>query len=151
MNGWEWGSCPVEVYTKVKSSLVENFAHGWKNDMAANVATLFWRGLLRRSIFLGNLKASDKKVGLQRTLTWIKYYPSICCFQHFKVIFEGLGLVFKHFNMLQCIVSCSVLMTCLILIRAWLCFQRTQQMCLTIAKSKPRKKKIPSISILFYN
>ena len=38
----------------------------------------------------------------------------MCCFQHFKVIIEGLGLVFKHFYMLQCIVSCSVLMTCLI-------------------------------------
>jgi hypothetical protein len=38
----------------------------------------------------------------------------MCYFQHFKVIFEGLGLVFKHFHMLQCIVSCSVLMTCLI-------------------------------------
>jgi hypothetical protein len=104
----------VEVYTKVKSPPVENFAHGWKNDMAANVATLFWRGVLRRSSFLGNLKASDKKLGHQRTLTWIKYYPSMCCFQHFKVIFEGLGLVFKHFHMLQRIVSCSVLMTCLI-------------------------------------
>jgi hypothetical protein len=82
--------------------------------MAANVATLFWRGVLRRSSFLGNLKALDKKLGLQRTLTWIKYYPSMCCFQHFKVIFEGLGLVYKHFHMLQCIVSCSILMTCLI-------------------------------------
>jgi hypothetical protein len=31
----------VEVYTKVKSPPVGNFAYGWKNDMAANVATLF--------------------------------------------------------------------------------------------------------------
>jgi hypothetical protein len=92
---------------------VENFAHGWKNDMAANVATLFWRGVLQKSSFLGNLKASDKKLGLRRTLTWIKYSPSMCHFQHFKVIFEGFGLVFKHFYMLQCIVSCSILMTCL--------------------------------------
>jgi hypothetical protein len=38
----------------------------------------------------------------------------MCCFQHFKVTFEGLGLVFKHFYMLQCMVSCIVLMTCLI-------------------------------------
>jgi hypothetical protein len=113
MIGQKWDSCPVEVYTTVKNPPVENFAHGWKNDMAANVATLFWRGVLQRSSFLGNLKASDKKLGLWGTLTWIKYYPSMCCSQHFKVIIEGLGLVFKHFYMLQCIVSCSVLMTCL--------------------------------------
>jgi hypothetical protein len=114
MIGQEWDSCLVEVYTTVKNPLVENFAYEWKNDMAANVATLSWKGVLWRSSFLGNLKASDKKLGLQRILTWIKYYPSMCCFQHFKVSFEGLGLVFKHFYMLQCIVSCSVLMTCLI-------------------------------------
>jgi hypothetical protein len=104
MIGPKWDSYPVEVYITVKNPLVENFAHGWKNDMAANVATLFWRGVLWRSSFLGNLKASDKKLGHRRTLTWIKYYPSMCCFQHFKVIFEGLGLVFKHFHMLQRIV-----------------------------------------------
>jgi hypothetical protein len=33
----------------------------------------------------------------------------MCSFQHFKVIFEGLELVFKHFYMLQRIVSCSVI------------------------------------------
>jgi hypothetical protein len=46
MIGQERDSCPVEVYTMVKNPPVENFAHGWKNDMAANVATLFWRGVL---------------------------------------------------------------------------------------------------------
>ena len=35
-----------------------------KNDMDANVATLFRRGVLRRSNFLGDLKASDKKLDL---------------------------------------------------------------------------------------
>ena len=104
----------MEIYTTVKNPLVKNFVHGWKNDMAANVATLFWRGVLWKLSFLGNLKASYKKLGLWRTRTWIKYYPSMCCFQHFKVIFEGLGLVFKHFCMLQRKVSCSILMTCLI-------------------------------------
>jgi hypothetical protein len=42
--------------------------------MVGNVATLFPRGVLRRSSFLGNLKASDKKLGLQRTPTSIKYF-----------------------------------------------------------------------------
>jgi hypothetical protein len=98
MIGQKWDSCPVEVYTMVKNPPVENFAHGWRSDMAANVATLFWRGVLRRSSFLGNLKASDKKLGLRRTLTWIKYYPSMWCFQHFKVIIEGLGLVSRIFT-----------------------------------------------------
>ena len=114
MIGQEWDSSLVEVYTTVKNPLVENFAYGWKNDMATNVATFFWKGVLWRSSFMGNIKALVKKLGLQRILAWIKYYPSMCCFQHFKVIFEGLGLVFKRFYMLQCIVSCSVLMTCLI-------------------------------------
>jgi hypothetical protein len=46
-------------------------------------------------------------------------------FQYFKVIFEDLGLVFKHFYMLQHIVSCSILMTCLTLTRGWLYFPKT--------------------------
>jgi hypothetical protein len=121
MIGQELESCPVEVYTTIKNLPVENFAHGWNNDMVAKMATFFWRRVVWRSSFLGNLKTLDKKLGLQRTLTWIKYYPSMCCFQHFKVIFEGWGLVFKHFYMLQCIVSFSLLMTCLILTRGWLC------------------------------
>jgi hypothetical protein len=100
MIGQEW-DCPVQVYSTVKNSPMENFAHRWKNDMATNMATLFWRGILQKSSFLGNLKALNKKLGLWRTLSWIKYYPSMCCFQHFKVIFKGLGLVFKHFHMFQ--------------------------------------------------
>jgi hypothetical protein len=119
MIGQEWDSFLVYIYTTVNSPPVENFAHGWKNDMSTNVVILFWRGVLRRSSFLGNLKALDKKLGLWRILTWIKYYPSMYCFQHFKIIFEGLGLVFKHFYMLQCIVSCSVLITYLIFTRGF--------------------------------
>ena len=40
-----------------------------KNGMAISVATYFWRGVFRRSSFLGNLKALDKKLGLRRTST----------------------------------------------------------------------------------
>jgi hypothetical protein len=154
MIGQEWDSCLMEVYAMVKSPLVENFAHGWKNDMVANVLTIFWNGVLWRSFFLGNLKALDKKLGLQRTLTWIKYYPSMCCFQYFKVIFEGLGLVFKHFYMLQCIVSCSILMTCLILTKGWLYFPKSSSNLPSKCKEHNwEKKTFPSLSnhrILFY-
>jgi hypothetical protein len=113
MIGQKWDSCPVEVYTTVKNPSVENFAHGWKKWHGYQCGNTFLKRGSPEVKFLGNLKASDKKLGLRRTLTWIKYYPSMCCFQHFKVIIGGLGLVFKHFYMLQCIVSCSVLMTCL--------------------------------------
>ena len=66
MIGWEWSSCLVEVYTTVKSQLVENFTHRWKNEMAANMAILIWRGIqiFQRSSFLENLKASNKKLNL---------------------------------------------------------------------------------------
>ena len=53
---------------------MENFVHEWKNDMLANMATLFWRGVLWGSGFLGNLKALDKKLDLQRTPTQIEYF-----------------------------------------------------------------------------
>jgi hypothetical protein len=109
--------------------------------MTANVVTLFWRGVLRRSSFLGNLKASDKKLGLWKTLTWIKYYPSICCFQYFKVIFEGLGLVFKHFYKLRYIVLCRDLITCLIFTRGWLCFPKSSSNLPYKCKEQHWKKK----------
>jgi len=35
--------------------------------------TFFGRGVLQRSSFLGDLKPSDKKLGLRRTPTPIKY------------------------------------------------------------------------------
>jgi hypothetical protein len=74
MIGQEWKSCLVEVYTTVKSPLMENLVHGWKNELATNMAALFWRGVLRRLSFLDNLKALDKKLDLLRTLTWVKHY-----------------------------------------------------------------------------
>ena len=40
-----------------------------KTDMDANVATLLLRGVLRKSSFLGYLKALDKKLDLRRILT----------------------------------------------------------------------------------
>jgi len=40
--------------------------------MDAYVATLFGRGVLRRSSFLGRLNLPDKKLGLQRTPTSLK-------------------------------------------------------------------------------
>ena len=58
------------MYTATKTSLVENFKHEWKNDMDANMANLFFRGVLWRSSFLGNLKPLDNKLDLQETPTW---------------------------------------------------------------------------------
>ena len=58
------------VYTTAKTSPVDDFKHGWQNDMATNMAILFAKGGLWRSSFLGNLKPSDKKLGLWRTPTW---------------------------------------------------------------------------------
>ena len=51
-------------------SPVENFKHERQNNMVVNMATLFARGILRRSSFLDNLKSSDKQLGLRRTPTW---------------------------------------------------------------------------------
>ena len=68
--GQEWHFCLVVVHIAVKSPLVENFVHGWQNDMVTNVATLLGRGVLWRSSFLGNLKILDKRLGLRRTPTF---------------------------------------------------------------------------------
>jgi hypothetical protein len=65
MIGYEIDSSPVRGSTTDKTSLVENFKNGCKNDMA----TIFGREILRRSSFLGNLKPSNKKLGLPRTPT----------------------------------------------------------------------------------
>ena len=70
MIGYEMGSSLAGVYTITKTFPVEIFRHEWKNDMDAIVATLFARGLLWRSSFLGNLKPSHKKLDFQRTPTW---------------------------------------------------------------------------------
>jgi hypothetical protein len=116
MIGQEWDSCPVEVYATVKNPVVENFAHGWKNDMAANVATLFLKRGSPEVKFLGQPQSLGQETWPLENSNLNKIlYPSMCCFQHFKVIFEGLGMAFKHFYMLQCIVSCNALMTCLTL------------------------------------
>jgi hypothetical protein len=44
---------------------MDNFMFGLKNDMVANMATRFARGVLRMSSFLGNLKPSDEKLNLR--------------------------------------------------------------------------------------
>jgi hypothetical protein len=59
----------ARVHTMAKTSTMENFKHGCKNDIAPNMATLYARGVLWRSSCLGNLKPLDKKLGLQRTPT----------------------------------------------------------------------------------
>ena len=53
-----------EAYTTAMTSPVENFKHGWKYDMGVNLATLFTKGILWRSSFLGNFKPLDKKLSL---------------------------------------------------------------------------------------
>ena len=55
MVGYKMGSSLARVYITVKTSQVENFKHGRKNDMVANMATLFVRGVLKRSSSLDNL------------------------------------------------------------------------------------------------
>lgn len=45
--GCKMGTCPAGVYTMAKSSLVENFKCGWKNDIAANIAAFFVRGVFQ--------------------------------------------------------------------------------------------------------
>ena len=70
MIGYEMGSSLIGVYTMAKTFLVENFKHKRKIDMDVNMTTLFDRGVLRRSSFLGNLKSSVKKLDVRRTPTW---------------------------------------------------------------------------------
>lgn len=70
MIGYKMDSSLAEVYTTVKSSLVETFKRRWKYDMAINMATLFAKGVLWRSSVLDNLKPSDEKLDLKRTPTW---------------------------------------------------------------------------------
>jgi hypothetical protein len=43
---------------------VENFNHGWKNDMVVNMATLFAKGVLWRSSLLDSLKTSYVELAL---------------------------------------------------------------------------------------
>ena len=57
----------VGVYTASKTFPVDNFKHGWKNDMVVIMGAHFANGILHRSSFLGNLKPLDKKLGLHRT------------------------------------------------------------------------------------
>jgi hypothetical protein len=64
MIGYKMGSSSIRVYTMGKTSLVEHFKHGWKKDMATNMATLFARGVMQSPSFLGNLKPSYKKLDL---------------------------------------------------------------------------------------
>jgi hypothetical protein len=70
MIGYKMGPSSVGVDTMGKTSLVKNSKHGWKNDTATNMTTLFARWVLWRSSFLGNLNPSHKKLGLMRTPTW---------------------------------------------------------------------------------
>ena len=53
MIGYEMDSSPVLVYTTAKTTLVEDFKYGWKNDMVVDMATLFARGEALEVMFLG--------------------------------------------------------------------------------------------------
>jgi hypothetical protein len=64
MIGYKISSLPAMLYNMPKTSLVKNFKHELKNDMVANMATLFAKGVFWRSNFLSNLKPSSKKLGL---------------------------------------------------------------------------------------
>ena len=77
---------------------------GTKTWHGCQCGNTFWRGVLRRSSFLGNLKASDKNHGLQRTPTWIKknslgksmYYCSPSLLRHFWERILVMKEVLKH-------------------------------------------------------
>ena len=62
-------------HTTAKSLLVENFVHGWgKMTRLPTWRHFFDGGVLRRLGFLGNLKASDKQLGLRRPPTRMKQF-----------------------------------------------------------------------------
>ena len=46
MIGYKMGSTSARVYTMAKTYMMDNFKHGWKNDMATNMASLVARGNL---------------------------------------------------------------------------------------------------------
>ena len=70
MIGYKLGSSLAKVYTMAKSSQAKIFEHEWKDDMAANMATLYARAILWRPSFSSNLKPLNKKLALQRIPTW---------------------------------------------------------------------------------
>ena len=79
--GYKMGSSLAKVYTLTKISMVENFKHGWKIDMVVNMPTLFAKEVLWKSSFLGNLKPSNKNLGLRRTLNWgilLMFFQLVC-------------------------------------------------------------------------
>jgi len=72
MEQYDWlqnGSSLVGVYIANKNSLVENFKHGRKPDIVANMATFLARTFLWRSSFVGNPEPLDKKLGPRGTPT----------------------------------------------------------------------------------
>ena len=69
MIGYEMYSSPAGSYTTAKTSPVDNFKHGWNNDIAVNMNIIFARGVHWRSSVLGNLEPSNKKPDLWRTTT----------------------------------------------------------------------------------
>ena len=63
------GSLPAGVYIMTMTFSVHNFEHEWKNDVVVNTVTLFVRGVLWMSSFLGHLKPLNKKLNLCKILT----------------------------------------------------------------------------------
>ena len=41
MIGYEMGYALIGIYIMAKSSMVKNFKHGWKNDMATKMTMFF--------------------------------------------------------------------------------------------------------------
>ena len=64
MIGHKMGCSQVGVHTSDKALPMENFKHGWENDMDANMVTFFDSRVLHRSSFLSNFKPSYKKLDL---------------------------------------------------------------------------------------
>jgi hypothetical protein len=113
MIGRKWDSCPVEVYTTVKNPLVEYFAHGWKNDMAASVATFLTRSSLEVK-FLGQPQSLGQETWPPENSNLNKILSKHVLFSTFQGHFWRLGACFQAFSHAPTYSTCSVLMTCLI-------------------------------------
>lgn len=68
----------VGIYIMDKTSSVENFKQIWKNDIVANIATFFARGIRWWSSFLGNIKSSYKKFKPLENSNFMPFFNFFC-------------------------------------------------------------------------
>jgi hypothetical protein len=76
---YKMGSSHVGVYTMAKTPPMKNFKHGWKNDMATNMATFIVRGVLQRSSFLSKLNPPTRNLTFgELQLEWVETICEWC-------------------------------------------------------------------------